>query len=71
MLSSVEELLKALTINIIDFIKETHFHHRLQCLLCSFRISYIALVLHFIFTICYLSSDLLFYCSPTPTFSWH
>jgi len=33
---------------IIDFIKETHFYHRLQRLLFQFYIMFIALILHFL-----------------------
>ena len=34
------------------FIKRTNFCHQLQCLLCHFYISCIALVLHFCFILC-------------------
>jgi len=40
---------------VIDFIKETHFYRKL------FYISSIALILHYFFTICYLTAFVIYY----------
>ena len=37
---------------IIDFIRETHFYNQLQCLLFQFYITSLALILHFLCTLC-------------------